>query len=251
MDTADDTRVVKSNETLFAIVDYLSRNNYGRIVDIADELGVSNSTVHRHLTSLSDHEYVRKEDSSYRLSHRFLNIGSEVRQRREEHATIKARVDDIANETGEIAAFMVEEFGKAVFLYRSRGDNAAQTDVRVGSRVDLLELGAGPLILAFSDDDERERILSDLGIQPGTEEFDKQREQWDVVRERGFALDRGTYIEGLRTVSAPVHGFDGDLIGTISIAGPAHRLRGEEFTNGLPNYLLSVINEYELDIRYS
>lgn len=244
----DEAGVVKSNETLFAIVDYLSRNPRGRIVDIADELGVSNSTVHRHLTSLREHEYVRKEDGAYCLGYRFLNLGSEVRQRRDEHTMIQSRVDEIANETGEITAFIAEEFGKAVFLYRRRGEHAAQTDVRVGSRVDLLDLGAGPLILAFSEPEERERIRADIGID---DEWESMREELESVRDLGFALDRGTYIEGLRTVSAPVHGREGDLLGAISIAGPAHRLRGEKFTEELPNYLLSVINEYELDIRYS
>lgn len=251
MPLVTDSGDIKSNETLFDIIEYLKDHEDVRITDIAEEIGVSNSTVHRHLSSLRKREYLNKKDGRYVLSHKFLDIGGKTRYRREEYTKIKSRVSEIANETQEIATFIVEEHGKCVFLFRRRGAKAVRTDIRVGSRVDLLDICAGRVILAYAPPQEKHRILESLDIDRDSEEWANLQQELEQVREQEFALDREQYIEGLRAISAPVHDDRGEFLGVISIAGPTHRLRGERFTRELPNYILSVINEYELDIRYA
>ena len=44
-----------------------------------------------------------------------------------------------------------------------------------------------------------------------------------AIRERGYAISRQEGHEGVHSISAPIV-VDGDVLGAISIAGPAHRL---------------------------
>lgn len=54
---------VKTTETAFMIIELLKKWNGGRLSEIAVELDLAKSTVHRHLSTLEDLEYVTKEDA--------------------------------------------------------------------------------------------------------------------------------------------------------------------------------------------
>lgn len=68
-------RGVKSDETLFSIIEMLQSGEWAGISEISREIDVANSTVHRHLQSLLTHELVVKHNGRYRLGYRFLELG--------------------------------------------------------------------------------------------------------------------------------------------------------------------------------
>lgn len=44
---------------------------------------------------------------------------------------------------------------------------------------------------------------------------------------------------------------DGEVLGGFSVAGPTHRIEGNRLEEELPDMLLSLANELELNITYS
>lgn len=46
---------------------------------------------------------------------------------------------------------------------------------------------------------------------------DVHKEAIDLVREQGWAEDRGEFVEGVRAVAAPVFDAEGALAGTVSV----------------------------------
>ena len=97
----------------------------------------------------------------------------------------------------------------------------------VGSRVPLHVGASGKVILAFTEDDERERILDRLTYEPLTPATVSRREQLAeelaVVRQRGWAMSMGERIPGAAGVSVPVRDPSG-LVLSLSLLGPAERL---------------------------
>jgi len=55
----------------------------------------------------------------------------------------------------------------------------------------------------------------------------------ETIRQQGFARDKEEAAVGICGVAAPVRGLDG-VIGTISVSGPASRIKGEYFHDELP-----------------
>lgn len=97
----------------------------------------------------------------------------------------------------------------------------------VGSRIPLHVGASGKVILAFTEAEERERILDRLTFEPLTSATVTGREQLveelDLVRRRGWAMSMGERIPGAAGVSVPVRDPSG-LVFSLSLLGPAERL---------------------------
>lgn len=255
--TNDDTdnTGVKSDETLLAIIETLKELDGTSLADLDKQLDVSKSTIHRHLATLKKHDYVTQEDSSYNLSLRFLDLGGKVRNRNASYKIVQPRVEELAGESGEIAQFIVEDHGMGVFIYREWAENTVWTNARVGKRVHLHCTAAGKAILSTYSEDRVEEIIEQHGLPGRTghtiTDPAELKEELEAIRNRGYAFDMGDHTEGLWGIGAPVTGHDGETLGALSVAGPTHKLKNEWFQNELPEILLRIINEAELDIAYS
>src|SRR5439155_21084392 len=89
----------------------------------------------------------------------------------------------------------------------------------------------GKVLLAFLDDDDRERLLASLlpaRTKNTITDPDVLRAQLVEIRSRGYAHTVEELEEGLNAVAAPVRTADGRVIAAVSVAGPAFRLRPVE-----------------------
>ena len=245
---------VTTSQTTFDVLDAVKRLEEACVTDVANELGLAKSTAHRHLTTLHDNEFLVRDGDAYHLSFRFLDLGEYVRGRRPLYRMASRKVKEVAEETGERAQFMVEEHGRAVYIHVALGDHAVQTDSGLGRSMPMTAVSAGKAMLAFMPRDRVEAILDRRGLPRRTEATVTDRaalfEELDRIAERGYALNDGESTRGLRAVSVPVRGPDGQVGGALGVSGPTHRFREDRFRSELPEYLLGIGNELELDVQY-
>ncbi|WP_082146831.1 helix-turn-helix domain-containing protein [Halostagnicola sp. A56] len=74
-----DQGIVKSDQTLFTIIEALDHLGQAGVTDLANYTGKSKSSVHKHLKTLDKGHYVVKDRGQYRLSFKFLHFGGSVR----------------------------------------------------------------------------------------------------------------------------------------------------------------------------
>lgn len=254
-DTASqDSGGVKTTRTVFKIIEFVKARNGVTISEMAAELDFAKSTVHRHLSTLSDMGYLVEERDGYHLGLRFLDLGQHALKRRKGYELAKDKVEEIAEQTGERAQFIVEEHGEAVYLYRTRGENAVRTDPGIGSRIPLHSTAAGKAILAALDDGQVFDMIEQTDFDPITQNTitdpDDLLAEIEAIRDRGYSFNRQENLEGLNAVGVAVNGPD-DVLGALSVSGPSHRIKGERFEKTLPDLLLGAANELELNIAYS
>jgi DNA-binding IclR family transcriptional regulator len=213
------------------------------------------STIYDHLQTLVDEEYLINEDGTYRIGARFLELGEQVRNRNKIYSVARPEVDDLAAETGEHANVMIEEHGRGVFLYKSRGEDAVQLDTHAGMRVHLQTTAMGKAILAFRPEEEVEEIIDQHGLPEITEntitDRDELFEELAATRERGYAFDKQERVDGMRCVAAPVTDGDDRAIAALSVSGPKSRMLDDVFTEELPNRVLRSANVVEVNLTYS
>ena len=255
MTPKNDLGAVKSAGTLFEIVEHVKERDGTTVTETADELGYAKSTVHRHLSTLTDLGYVVEESDGYHVGLRFLDLGQKARTRRKGYEMAKEMVEEIASETGERAQFIVEEHGEGVYIHRAFGDRAVRTDPGIGSRIPLHATAAGKAILANMEATRRDEIIDRADFEPITDSTITDRErlydELDAVRERGYSFNRQENLAGLHAVGVAVRGRDEEIIGAISVSGPSHRLKGDWLERELPDLLLGTANELELNIVHS
>lgn len=224
---------VKAVETALRIVDILQSRERIGVTKLADELGVSKGTAHCHLATLREQGYVVKEGEKYRLGLRFVDVAHHARNRFEIYDIVKEEVERLAEESGELALFTVEEQNKGVCLYTAAGDQAVQTELYVGYRNDLYHTAVGKAMLACKSEEELDEYFSSVTLESLTEHTVTDeaalREELAEVRERELAFNNGESISGLAGVGAPIRTQDGSMYGALSIIGPTSRMNGDRF----------------------
>jgi len=248
-----ESRTVKSTKTMFTIIENLAANNGGRITTIANETGIAKSTIHHHLSSLLKDEFVVKEDKEYRLSFRFYDLGIRTKQENRLYERGATVLESLAESVGEVAWLAVEEHGWAVSLHKATDENAIQTFGRLGKRSHLHCHAAGKAILAHLPQDEREAIIERRGVPAYTQHTITDTDELEIhlkeVQNQGYALHEDEVVIGARAVGAPII-VDEQVIGSVSVAGPANRMRNERLDDILPEKVKGAANEIGLKYSY-
>jgi DNA-binding IclR family transcriptional regulator len=238
------------------VIDAIRELNGAGVTELAEELGWPKSTVHTHLQTLYHNELVIRAGNQYDLSLRFIDFGEYVKQRQPQHESMQSKLDGLAAETGCRVQFIKNEHGNVVVVCIAEGKHAVSTGARLGRRTEMLHATAsGKAILANLPDEELEGILDKKGLPRYTEntitERDALYEELAEIRDRGYAINNQEHIKGLRAIAAPITTPDGEVVGAVSVADAAHRMKGDRFDSELPELLLGVVNEIELDVAYS
>jgi len=246
---------VKAAKTSFEIINKIRELEGAGVSELASELDKPTSTIHDHLQTLAHEEYLVKEDGNYYVGTRFLGIGEQARSRQKVYTIARQEVDELATETGEHTNLMIEEHGRGVFLYKSRGPDAVQLDTHAGMRVPLQTTAMGKSILAFRSREEVDAIIDRHGLPQITEKTITDREELyeelNEIEERGYAYDDEERVKGMRCVAAPITDDEGRAIAAMSVSGPKSRLRGQEFREEVPDLILSSANVIEVNLTYS
>ena len=241
-------------DTTLRIISALQELDGARVTQLSDHLGVGKSTVYRHLVTLKEHGYVTKEGDVYVLGLKFLKRGQYVQHRKQVYRVARPIVAELASETGERCQFVVAENGRGVYVHVASGERAVETDSDVGQRFDLHATACGKAILAHIPDTERDAIIERRGLPAITDSTVTDeatlRDELADVRARGYAYNREGRVSGLCSVGVPVLGAAGQVLGALSVSGPAGRMQGEWYTETLPNTLLGAADEITLKLQY-
>ncbi|WP_135305576.1 IclR family transcriptional regulator [Haloarcula amylovorans] len=244
-------RRINAAENTFAIIDYIREHGNTTLPELAAELDLTKSTVHTYLATMLDLGYLRQNDNTYSLSLKFLDLGEAVRRDTGIITIVREGLRDIVEQTDDIAWFIVEEAGEAVFVEKALGENAVQPYGSVGKRTTLHDIAGGKAILAHLPEDRVREILDEQGLTKRTEKTIDDREDFfdnlQQIREQGYATNDGENVEGWRAISSPIL-YEDEVVGAIATSGPAHRLRAERFNEQIPEIVMATANEIQLQM---
>lgn len=251
---AADVAVIQSVERTIRIIEIIKEQDSATLSEITRELDLTKGSVHKHLATLRKNDFIVKDAEQYRLGFRFLDIGGYLRHQFPGSTLIKPKIRELANKTKEVGLFAVEDHGKSVTLFRELGETGVLTQSRVGKSFYLHQVSTGKAILSAMDDEQVHRILDSYGMPTATEDTitreEELFEQLNHIRERGYSVSRSESTPGVRAIGAPVAPQE-TVVGACAIAGPAHRMDGDRLSEELPDILLSIVNELELNIAHS
>lgn len=249
-----DQRTVQSVGITLDIIEYLREEGGAGITEIAEAFGRSKGTIHGHISTLVDYEHVVKQDDKYHLGLYYLDLGEAVKNRLNVYDVVKNELADLADASGEVAQFAIEEHGRAVYVLKTGGENAVQTASSPGKREFMHCTSLGKAMLAHMHEDRVDEIIDRHGLPRSTTNTITTRgelfEELETIRERGYARDHEELIDGLRCVACPVMRED-EVIGAISVSGPARRIEGEFYESELPEMVQRSANVIEIDAQFS
>lgn len=248
--------LIESTKTSFRIIEQIKEDGRAGTSELANQLDLPKSTVHRHVKTLEELGYVLEEDGGYRLGLRFLDLGDKSRSQQNLFTIAKPEVDELIEDTDERAQVMVEEHGYGVYIYQTKGERAVKTDSHTGTRVHLHATAVGKAYLAFLPESRVEEIIDTVGLPAITSETitdpDELFAELEKIRERGVAFNDEEKTVGMRAVGAPIRRTDsGDVIGGLSFSAPTTRFSGSMYESEIPERIQTVAKVIGLKATYS
>jgi IclR family KDG regulon transcriptional repressor len=200
------------------------------VTELASKLDLHKSTTHRLIMVLESNRFVEKESATgkYRLGSRIVELGLSALSRLDIYAIARPHMRDLVDETGETAHLGVMRDGEIVSVVNVETTRTLRTPNEVGTRHPVHCSSLGKAILAFSSQQVVDGFLKGRNFASFTRNTitspDVFVKELDVVRRNGFAVDDEEREEGLRCIGAPIWNNHGEVVGAVSIAGPAFRI---------------------------
>jgi DNA-binding IclR family transcriptional regulator len=251
----DTERTLSSVEKTTQIIHALEGLGGAGVKQLSNELDFPPSTVHAHLATLENTGFVMTEGDRYYLSYEFVRFGEHARTRKPIFKEVRERLPKLANETECRVQFAVEHRGRGIYLYTSAPDSLMQVYSDIGKTTPLHASAAGKALLAHLPEQYIQEIIDHHGLSKETENTITDQEELlnelEQVREEGVAFNHEEHISGLNAVGGPVFGRDSLIAGSISISGPANRLKSDRLETELRDLVLGTTNEIELTLTHS
>ena len=221
----------RSNQSVrraFKLVDELAENGPRGVSELADQLDMPVSTVHDYLRALIATGYVTKDDSEYKTTTRFLEVGHRQRHRLEVFKAVRDELETVAEETGEHVTLMIEEDDQAVIVAVQEGPDAINLFAYPGARMPLHATAPGKAMLAHMPRERVAEIIDRHGLVEVTPrtvtDSDVLFDQLEEIRSQGYAIDVGERIAGMVCIAAPILDKEDQIRGAICVCGPRSRL---------------------------
>lgn len=251
----DTTRTLKTTGVSLEILELLESLDGARVSELAAELDRPKSTVHGHLATLKANEFVVTEGDIYYPGPELLRLGHYVHTRKKGYVLAEEFTETLFERTEHRAIFVAEMAGRGVFIHSASGDRSKWPHERIGNRLYLHDTAVGKAILAAMPQHEVERVLDQWGLPAETENTITDREtlfaELEMVRDQGYAVNRGENYESLRAIGAAAVDSHGAVIGAFSVSGPQGVFDNRTRREQLADHLTQLVDEYELELTLS
>lgn len=202
------------------------------VTEIAEQLGLGKSAVHRPLSTLTNLGYVRHDEKTgrYSASLKMWEVGTQVLARLDLKRVAAGPMSSLANATLETVHLSVFDKGEVVHIDKIECKHPIRAYSRVGGRVPSYCIATGKAMLAFQSESVIESVAANLKpVTPQTTvDRDQLLKELATVRRRGFAASKGGWQEGVNGIAAPVRDATGAVVAAIGISGPADRFGREQ-----------------------
>lgn len=230
----DRENTVKSVGRALDIIDIVSQKKDGLgVTEIANQIDINKSSVHRTLSTLVQYGYVEQDEETgkYKLGYKILELSSKLLDSIDLREEAKPYLLELEKETNEVIHLVVWDEGEVVYIEKLEGNETLRMHSRVGKRAPMHCTSVGKAILSHLPKDVVEEIIDRKGLPKHTEYTitDKETffEELKKVKERGYALDLQENEYGITCIAAPIFDHIGNVVAAISISGPTMRMTEE------------------------
>ena len=198
------------------------------VSELSRELGLSRSTTHRYIATLTSLGYLQQdaETKRYRLGPRVLDLGFAAINSMDIREISVPHLQALSDSTGFTVNMAILDGPDVVYIERCRTSRTGQREIdlnlHVGSRLPAYCTAMGKALLAFVPADRLEEILdqTELAARGPNTITDRAglRAEMERVRAAGVAVNNEELAYGLRSIAAPIRSRSGDVVAALNLA---------------------------------
>lgn len=201
--------------------------------ELSRGLGVSKSTLSTLLATLEQHTLVERDAATrrFRLGPGIAKLAmSAASAHVDVRDAARPQLERLAELSGETAILHLPSGDGTVIAERVEPTHQLKVVAPLGHRLPAFAGSVAKVLLAALPQEQAEAIVRARSLPVFTPRSivdpDEYLEQVARARRRGYAFENQEYLVGVRAVTAPVLGRDGEAIGTLSVVGVGARTAG-------------------------
>jgi DNA-binding IclR family transcriptional regulator len=207
---------------------------YWGVRELSTHLGFSPATVQRILQILKAYGFVDQDAHTrqYRLGNIYFTFLQTLQRTNSVAWMAQSFMKGLLNRTQETVHLNVIEGNERICIATLESSQNLKGFMPIGSRSPLYAGASSKCLLAFSDEDFIAAYLQ--GVKPTAitkntlTDLKKVRAELATIRTQGYAASLGERNPGLGSLSAPVCGYRGMLLASLSLAIPEMRYQDQK-----------------------
>jgi DNA-binding IclR family transcriptional regulator len=237
----------KGTETATRVADVLMLFTDGPdslgVTAIARSLDLSKTVVHRTLSSLVERGFLVSDPKTreYALGPSLASLGARALRESGLRTAALPVMRRLHRTTGETVTVSARVPGGRVYLDQVESTREIKMTVELGRRFPLHAGSSSTCILAFLPHAERDTYLTNHTLEALTSKTVTDPEELqgriDTIRATGIAQSDGERQSGAGSAAAPIFSFDGEVVGALSVCGPADRMHAKAREAIIPHVL--------------
>jgi IclR family transcriptional regulator, acetate operon repressor len=231
--SAAPTYSIESVDNALLLLRMICERKEVRISEVAEHLGVAQSTAHRLLSMLLHHGFARQDEKrgGYRTGPQILEMGFAAIREMDVRQYARPILEEVSAKVHE-TVHLALAYGQDVFYVEGiESRHQLRVGLRVGNFVPANCIGLGKAILAGLPNEQFHRLFPSQELRTLTENSvasrDELERQLEKIRKLGYASSRGESDEGVGSVAVAVLGQDGTARAAISVSAPLVRIKAD------------------------
>jgi DNA-binding IclR family transcriptional regulator len=218
------------NKTLAILEATLKSKDEVSLTDLAKLTGLNRTTVHRISSILAGRGYLYQKGKGGKYSPGLkllqygdiTNIASTIKQ------LALPYMQNLCDEIDETVNMSVLNGVKPVGIAIVAAERILQIAPASTNGLPLHCTAIGKILLAHIPDERIDTIISIIGLSTYTDntttDVVRLKKEIDTIRRDDVAYDDEEYVDGIKSVAAPIKGANGNVLAAISFVGPSVRI---------------------------
>src|SRR5260370_3354017 len=211
---------------VFRILEAIQGSSSGlTLKPICEITGVHKSTAHRFLKHRERDGYlIRTEPGAYLIGPKCSHLSARANHRATLQAVARPILWEIWKSTRETVNLGALDQGTVLYIEVIESPHEFRLSSRVGTRRSLHATALGKALAAFLVGEQKERVLATIQFQPLTPKtimnLVQFRQELEIIRKHGYAVDDEETTLGARCLSAPILGANREVVAPVSDSWP-------------------------------
>ena len=232
------------------VIEAFDGHDHLTISSAAKLTNISRPTARRVLITLVNLGYAQMLDNRFYLTPKVLSLGYSYMTARDSWeitTTLLRELSKKTNESSSIAKLVGEEI---VYIGRVPANKIMKISLNIGTHLPAYATSMGKLLLAQKNEDEMKEYFAQADLKALTPHTiykeEDLRKEFEVIRERGWAISEDQLEVGLISIAAPIRNMRGDIIAAINCSANSSQTTRREMED---DYLEPLLETAELISR--
>jgi DNA-binding IclR family transcriptional regulator len=205
------------------------------VTQICSKLEIHKSKGFSILQTLMQFDFITKDPATktYSLGPGLMMLAKNVQDNLDIRKIAQPYLQLLANQTKSTVLLGIVSNDQYYIAEKYEGDDTVGITVRPNSVLDITHGAHGKAIVAFMDEDKRQKLLKrkDLCFYGKNTNFKMKflKQELSECQKNGYAIDDGDVTPGINALSSPVFNFENEIYGAIVLVGTFSKDKFQDF----------------------